>query len=271
MAGVRFAEASLRQDELTDSTENQSVECLAPPLAPLGTTSSVKIVLREHTRYGHEDDLNHPEQNDLSGSRASFSTRRKLVAAVTVVAALSVCACAYFFLASSNDKADHQTAEASATVQPILASPVQTTLNASGSSVEAAGSESLSSRSLARPADVIDASQKAEPVYASGKAEPIDASQKAQSGASQRIVSTAVPRTTESRKSVAAGTEDILFLQRPGVNIRSTPSTSGKVVGTTPKGTRFKVTSREADWVQVQNGRLKGWINAQFLAPTEPR
>jgi hypothetical protein len=62
--------------------------------------------------------------------------------------------------------------------------------------------------------------------------------------------------------------QDIVFLKRPGVNIRSTPSANGTVLGTAAKGTRFKVTKREGDWVQVASDRFKGWINSQFLGPT---
>jgi uncharacterized protein YraI len=69
----------------------------------------------------------------------------------------------------------------------------------------------------------------------------------------------------------ASQKQDIAFVQRPGVNIRSAPSTAGTVVGTPPKGTRFKVMKRNADWVQVESDRLKGWINTQFVGPNEPR
>lgn len=62
----------------------------------------------------------------------------------------------------------------------------------------------------------------------------------------------------------------ILFLQRPGVNIRSNPSTGGSVVGSAPQGTRFEVTNRNGEWVQVESGRLKGWINARFLGANPP-
>ena len=37
------------------------------------------------------------------------------------------------------------------------------------------------------------------------------------------------------------------------------------------QGTRFTATRREGDWIQVENGRLKGWINSQFLVPDKPR
>jgi uncharacterized protein YgiM (DUF1202 family) len=86
-------------------------------------------------------------------------------------------------------------------------------------------------------------------------------------------IAAAAPTGNSSPPELAPPWEnpEIVFLQRPGVNIRSAAAKNGGVVGTAPKGTRFKVTSREADWVLVESGRLKGWINSQFLAPNEPR
>ena len=63
---------------------------------------------------------------------------------------------------------------------------------------------------------------------------------------------------------------DTVFLQRPGVNIRSAPSTNAGVVGKAPKGMRFKVTNREGDWVQVESAQFSGWIKSQFLAANKP-
>ena len=62
-----------------------------------------------------------------------------------------------------------------------------------------------------------------------------------------------------------------LSLQRPGVNIRSAPSGNAPVLGTAPRGTQFIASSREGDWVHVENTRLKGWINSQFLGPNKPQ
>ena len=62
-----------------------------------------------------------------------------------------------------------------------------------------------------------------------------------------------------------------VFLERPGVDIRSAPSANAPVLGAAPRGTQFTATGREGDWVQVENTRLKGWINSQFLAPDKPR
>jgi Bacterial SH3 domain len=78
--------------------------------------------------------------------------------------------------------------------------------------------------------------------------------------------SAVTPQTTS-----AAQNRDLVFLQRPGVNIRSAPSGNAPVLGTAPKGTQFTATSREGDWVQVENTGLKGWINSQFLAPNKPQ
>ena len=61
-----------------------------------------------------------------------------------------------------------------------------------------------------------------------------------------------------------------MFLQRPGVNIRSAPSLTASVVGTAPTGTQFTATSRQGDWVQVESTRWKGWISSQFLGPDKP-
>jgi uncharacterized protein YgiM (DUF1202 family) len=62
----------------------------------------------------------------------------------------------------------------------------------------------------------------------------------------------------------------IAFVQRPSVNIRSTPSTTGSILGTATKGARFKVADRKGDWAQVEGDRVKGWINSQFLGPKKP-
>jgi Bacterial SH3 domain. len=183
---------------------------------------------------GEDGPLGRPDQNDLLESRTSFRLRTKLVAGTAIVAGIGVCACAYFLLPSSNKTAP-QSAELPAAVQAVPTSPVQTASASSEFFAAVDQSESL--------------------------AEPLDASQK--------VASAALP--TRSLRTAPARSGDILFVQRPRVNIRSTPSLNGSVVAIALKGTPFKVTSRQVDWVQVQNGPFRGWINAQFLAPTETR
>ena len=79
------------------------------------------------------------------------------------------------------------------------------------------------------------------------------------------------PASVMPQTSSAAQSPDLVFLQRPGVNIRSGPSGNAAALGTAPKGTQFTATGREGDWVQVENTRLKGWINSQFLAADKPQ
>ena len=77
------------------------------------------------------------------------------------------------------------------------------------------------------------------------------------------------PRNTAA--IAPASEEAVLFLQRPGVNIREAPSLTAKLVGTAPIGTRFQVTNRHDAWVEVESGRLKGWISGRFLGPEKPQ
>src|SRR5262249_6122183 len=187
------------------------------------------------------------QQDYLSLDNRSFGLRRKLVTGTVLAAGLGACAFAYGFLSGSTGNTLLTAAEVSPPAQSSPANTVELAANTSGPSPisvsAAAHPESSSSITPAQSAVTVGVSQKV----------------------------TATPFPTESRQSVPGRNRDVLFLQRPTVKIRSAPSTSGTVVGTAPKGTRFEVTNREGDWVQVERGRLKGWISAQFLAPTAPR
>jgi hypothetical protein len=172
-----------------------------------------------------------PPGSDLAETETSFGSRRNLIAGAGIVAALAVGALAYFFWAPAGEKTPAQTAESAPIAQPVA------------------------------PA------QAAAPLTAWP-----DLSSSVTVQAAPQVAPAAPTVNTATRPTVPASqNRDIVFLQRPGVNIRSTPSANGGAVGTAPKGTRFKVTNREGDWVQVESGRLKGWINSQFLALDEPR
>jgi uncharacterized protein YraI len=85
--------------------------------------------------------------------------------------------------------------------------------------------------------------------------------------ASPQVAASAVtPQTTSTAQN-----PELVFLQRPGVNIRSAPTGNAPVLGTAPRGTQFTATGREGDWVEVENTLWKGWINSQFLAPDKPQ
>jgi hypothetical protein len=188
----------------------------------------------------------HPDEHtDLSESQRSFGSGRKLIAGIAVVLALGLCALAYFFLASPSEKTITQTAELARGVTALPATPAE----AAPAPAPAAAVPS------ATPAAVAPS---ATPAAAPWPVSP------------PLINSARLPEPVQVSPKVAQS-PDVLYLQRPGVNIRSTPSPSGSALGTAPKGTRFKVTNRQGEWIQVESGRLKGWINAGFLAPSEPR
>ena len=62
----------------------------------------------------------------------------------------------------------------------------------------------------------------------------------------------------------AARNRDVLFLQRPGVNIRSAPSLTSTVVGTAPKGTRFDVITEMGNGCRWRKLPLMRWPRASI-------
>jgi Bacterial SH3 domain len=157
-------------------------------------------------------------------------SRRKLMAGIAIVAALGAAVLAYFFLASPGAKPPAETAQTSS----VASSPT---------------GEGSSSETQVQPAPTV-----------------ADVPASLTPEASPQVAANAVtpqPNSTGQKP-------DLVFLQRPGVNIRSGPSGTAPALGTAPKGTQFTATGREGDWVQVENTRLKGWINSQFLAPDKP-
>ena len=244
MAIGDISEARLNGDRLAARNLGHPAELWAPSLAPTGALASGDNLLRRDglgavTREAHA--FESYEQADLPALRTSFTSGRKLIAATALVATLAVGAVAYFLSGPSGESArSTQTAEAAPTaVQSALESPVQA----------APTTPELSSEPSAAAGSAVAPSVKSSP----------------QAGP-DAAADTTMPQTVAPWEK-----QEIVFLQRPGVNIRSTPSANGPALGTAAKGTRFTTTRREGDWIQVENGRLKGWINSQFLAPNEPR
>src|SRR4051812_21041469 len=216
---------------------NPSAKPWAPPLAPNGTTDG-DVLLREDTFRPVIADEAPFAPAQPSNLYETLGSRRKLIAGTAIIAALGVAGLAYFFLASPEAKVPAETTESS----PIA---VQT-----------------SSETTVQPAPgAPEPSRGASDVAASPE---VPASLPAE-GTPQVAPSAVTPQAS------AAQNPDLVFLQRPGVNIRSAPSGNAPVLGTAPRGTQFTATSREGDWVQVENTRLKGWINSQFLAPNKPQ
>ena len=262
MATVNITDVRPNGNSFAEGRLNPPAELWPPPLAPNGTTSAGHVLLREDTFrpvIGGEDPFQPPEPSNLY---ETFGFRRKLIAGTAIIAALGLAGFTYSFLASPTAKVPAETAESfPIAAQLSSGTPVQAPLNvpepSSPTSVESSSETPVQPvptvPELSRgPSGVVPSPQ----VPASLTAE-----------ASPQVAPGAVtPQTTS-----AAQNPDLVFLQRPGVNIRSAPSGNAPVLGTAPRGTRFTATSREGDWVQVENTGLKGWINSQFLAPDKPQ
>ena len=166
--------------------------------------------------------------------------------------------------------------------QPVaLSNPSQTFLSrrnliAGTAVIVALGVAGLAYFFLASPAAKVPAEASATAVQSSEPSSPRAESSSATPVQPATTVTVAEPSRgasdAVSSPDVAASLNpDVVFLQRPGVNIRSAPSGNAPVLGTAPRGTQFTASSREGDWVQVENTRLKGWINSQFLSPNKPQ
>ncbi len=232
-----YSSAESRVDHLANS-------CVPPVTEPFPAEDGF---LGEQT-FGatvRDEHLFQPAQlRDLLQILTTFASRRKLIVGTAVVPTLAVVALAYVFWPSAGEKTTTQTAEATAAVQSSPVAPVQAAPRISASN-------SVPISALAWPDPPASA-----PVEASPQVAPA-----ARTGGGS-LTRQIVP---------ARQNQDIAFVQRPGVNIRSTPSANGSVLGIVPKGKRFKVTKREGDWVQVESDYLKGWIKSQFLGSNEPR
>jgi hypothetical protein len=229
---------------------NPPAELWAPPLAPNGTDVG-HIFLREDPSrvvIGDEDLFQLPQPSNLSEAETRFGFRRELIAGIAIIAALGVAGLTYFFLASPEGKAPAETAESSPiAVQSSSETPAPAAVNVT---------EPSSSTRVESSSETVTGVVPSPDVPASATAE---------------VSPQVAPSAVTAQITSAAQNRDLVFLQRPGVNIRSGPSGNAPVLGTAPMGTQFTATSREGDWVEVANSRLKGWINSQFLGPNKPR
>src|ERR1700730_7517219 len=209
MATGNFTEAPLNQDRFAQSSLDDPPEFWVPPLAPPETTAAAHILLRQGTSIF----IQAPDKSDLREIETSLGLRRKVIAGTAIVAALGVAAFAYLFLASAGEKTRTQTAKSALAVQSSGVAPVQvaprTIPEPSSATPNAVAWPNLP------PSVTVEASPQVAPAARTGN--------------------TAKHQTVPPWEN-----PDIVFLQRPGVNI-----TTGAVVGTARRGMRFEVTSRE--------------------------
>jgi hypothetical protein len=246
----------VNKNRFTEGRPNPPPELWAPPLAPDGTMAAGHVLLGEdtiHAVLGDENPFYPPEPSNLSDT---FGSRRKLIAGAAIIAALAVAGFTDFFMASQGTKAPADTA-----VHLLSETPAQVALNApepsparmesSSEPPAATAPEQSPGASGAGPSPDVAASLTAEGT-------PHDEQQRQRNttalGFEERFA-LLVDREQVAPRAVTP--PDLVFLQRPAVNIRSAPSGTAPVLGTAPRGTQFTATSREGDWVHVENTRLK--------------
>jgi hypothetical protein len=242
MRTADLSEATLNAYSSTDSGVDHVADSWVRPIAPTEPTPADHRFFREQAfgpTLGDEHSFRPAEQTDLHHILTSFGSQRKLIIGTAVVTALGVAALAYIFWPSAGEKARTQAAETTAVVQSSPVAPVPAAPRIPGQ--------------YPAPLSVLAWPDPPAPV-------PVE-----------QVAAAAPAGNTATRQTVPASqNRDFVFLQRPAVNIRSTPSSNGSILGIAPKGTRFKAMKREGDWVQVESDHLKGWINSQFLGPNKP-
>jgi uncharacterized protein YgiM (DUF1202 family) len=78
------------------------------------------------------------------------------------------------------------------------------------------------------------------------------------------------PPAPLKQQPAALPKEDVVFVQKPGVRMRSEPGRHGKVIGGAPKGSQFKIVGRAGSWIQVEGDAGRGWIGGRMLGPQSP-
>ena len=245
-----YTELSNKEDELGASSRDEAAVSSAPPLAPTGPHAHSDAEVAPTYALDPVKSYEQPSQLLPKGD-TRLGLRQTLMAGTAIVATLGVCAFTFFFWPSVDEKTATQTAHPGAAIQ----SSTQTAREAD---------QVLPS---APPLKEGSGTPKQAPLPSAAAASPTPSVKNPADGVRTSATS---PENVGSREAVPQN-RDVLFSQPSGANIRSTPSANGTIVGTAPKGTRFEVTNRQGNWVAVENGRWKGWINSRLLAPNEPR
>ena len=210
-------EVSLRKqfDGLAESSQYSSAEFWAPPVAQIETSPPADASVSRRVRTLYMDENDPPQllqHTDLSSSQRSFGSGRKLITGIAVVLTLGLSALAYFFLPAAGEKTTTHTAELAPSVPypratPAEAGPGAAPAAATPSTTPAAATPSTAPAAATSSTAPAAATPSAAPAAADSERppEPVQAS----------------PKVSQSR--------DVLYLQRPGVNIRSTPSLSNAI------------------------------------------
>ena len=219
MPTAELAVARLYEYNSAESSVDHLANSWVAPFAPTGPFPGIDTLLREQVFGAEDEHLVKPAQQSDRQILTSFGLRRKLITGCAVVAVLTIGALAYAFRPTAGDKKETETAETAPAVQSVPAAPVRSPPQPAEPSLAAPTAVAWPDLS---PSGIVEAAPQVAPLARTG-------------GSATRQIAFA------PQKQV------MVYLQRPGVNIRSTPSLDGAVLGGAPKGTRFKVTKRNGD------------------------
>jgi hypothetical protein len=153
------------------------------------------------------------------------------------------------------------------------------------SSTETAAPQQSPTAPPPQPATAAEKTPKAPPVTtaqdatgnAPAKTNESAAAQTAQSGSQPGANAPALAQPPQSMRDQPAALPDqpaaapknevTLVVKRGPANIRSTPSKSGRVIGTVTKDAQVKEISRSGSWVEVETESGRGWISSGLTAP----
>jgi hypothetical protein len=247
--GVKHAMAQLTAPTLNGHNSSETgldpvANFWAPPIAATEPAPAADSFLREEAcdATARDEHFFEPyDASDLHQILRRSELQRKLIAGSAFVAALAVGVLVYALCPATSEQNETQAAEVTPMAQSLPVAPV-----------EAAPRESE------RPS--------LEPTAVAWPDLPPSGTV----GAFTQIATAAPAANAVVRQTaLTSQNREIVWVQRPRVNIRSAPSTTGTVLGNAPKGKRFRVTKRDGDWVQVESDPV-GWIKSEFLGPTKP-
>jgi cytoskeletal protein RodZ len=206
--------------------------------------------------------------------------RRKPVLGASLLALMALSAVGYFYLAwdasreTSAPNSEQSTPPPSAgamSTTPRLAERVQSP----SPSAQPATAPPQTTASTAEPKAPLAAATPSPPASLGpppGSQSSAPQDQTATSGvqAENSARPAAPPSTSLKDQTASLPGNDIVFVQKPRVNIRAEPKLRSRVVGSATEGAQFKVLRRAGSWVQVDGDAGAGWIGDRLVGPRSP-
>jgi uncharacterized protein YgiM (DUF1202 family) len=200
------------------------------------------------------------------------ATGMQILAAAACVGTIALAALTFLFLQASASKTARPapTENVSVPRHDAAAVPLPERPVSERRPVAAEPSVTTEGRTVRAQVPAVLISQDDEPAHAKANPPP---EQRITPSAS--LADPATPPTASQPNNTPVRANDthreIVAVERSGVNIRSAPSPSSRLVGSAPKGARLEVTNRSGHWIEIESDGVKGWISGNFVGPAERR